>query len=236
MSNTSEPSELPENPFNVSVYGGKKDEVFESIERNLGRSDDSIMYHTWVNVSAMKRLQFLFLGGVESAMGIFDIIAMLIILCLVLLLFAFWQVAIYFLVIAILALFSGGAALKSIRGTFMATAPENVNFDGIENFVKENLLRGNFVKIDPGESDKDIGSLAKSSTRITRIFQIGIYQSLVIATLVLVIEVVYRYFTAEWLLDYIILGIFGLAFLIGTITLDLGVYLRYRLAKKLRTK
>ncbi len=235
MATDPEYENLPENPFRVSVYGGKRDDVFESIERNLGTSDDTVMYHTWVNVGAMKRLQFLFIGGVEGAMGIFDVIAMFVILCLILVLFAFWQVTIYLIVIAILALLSGGAALKSVRGTFMAADPKNVNYEGIESFVMENLSKGYFVKIDPGATSRDLDNLTKSSTRATRIFQIGIYQSLVIATLILVIELAYRYIVGEWLLDLIILSIFGLGFLIGTITLDLGVYLRYKLAKKVRT-
>ena len=46
----------------VSVYGGKKKEVFESIESHLGVSEEAELYHTWVNVSAMKRLAVLFEG------------------------------------------------------------------------------------------------------------------------------------------------------------------------------
>jgi hypothetical protein len=47
----------------VSVYGGKKKEVFASIERHIGVSEEAELYHTWVNVSAMKRLAFLFESG-----------------------------------------------------------------------------------------------------------------------------------------------------------------------------
>ncbi len=235
MSSDIELDELPDNPFQVSVYGGKKEDVFESIERNLGVSEDTLMYHTWVNVGMMKRLRFLFLGGVESAMGIFDIIAMFVILCLILVLFAFWQIAIYFIVIAVLALLSGGAALKSVRGTFMAADPENVNYDGLETFVNENLSKGYFVKIQLGETTREMSPITKASTRATKIFQIGIYQSLVIATLLLVIEVAYRYFVGAWLTDLVILAIFGVGFLLGTLTLDLGVLLRYRLAKNVST-
>ena len=32
----------------VSVYGGKKKEVFESIEHHLGVREDAELYHTWV--------------------------------------------------------------------------------------------------------------------------------------------------------------------------------------------
>ena len=100
----------------VSVYGGKKKEVFDSIKRHLGVSEETELYHTWINVSAMKRLAFLFEGGVESAGGITEIVCMFAVLLLLLALFAFWQLVIAIIVLVVMALFSGGAALKYLRG------------------------------------------------------------------------------------------------------------------------
>ncbi|MHA2395219.1 MAG: hypothetical protein ACXAC0_00805, partial [Candidatus Thorarchaeota archaeon] len=93
----------------ISVYGGKRDDVKESIERNLELSDESF-YQTWLSVNVMKQLGFLFEGGVESSGGILEMIVMFIFVAIILAAFAFWQVVIFMVVILVLALFSGGAS------------------------------------------------------------------------------------------------------------------------------
>lgn len=42
----------------ISVYGGKKSDVKESIERNLELTDESF-YQTWLSINVMKQLAFL---------------------------------------------------------------------------------------------------------------------------------------------------------------------------------
>ena len=84
----------------VAVFGGKKDIVQESLNKHLDSGDDPHLYNTWVNISAMRRLGFLFVGGVESAGGIFDILCMFSVLAIILGVFVFWQVIVFFAVIA----------------------------------------------------------------------------------------------------------------------------------------
>ncbi|MGY5852741.1 MAG: hypothetical protein RTU92_04165 [Candidatus Thorarchaeota archaeon] len=227
---------LPEYPFRVTVYGGKKEETFTSIEKHLGIPEESNIYHTWINVSAMKRLRFLFVDGVESAGGIFDVLALFVIIAAILAIFVFWQLVVFFLIIVVLTLFSGGAALKFVRGTFFAAPVEQVRFEGIDDFVKENLALGHFVRIESESTEEELGPLARSSSRATFLFRLGVFQSLVVGTIVLIVEVLYRFLLDAWLVDLVILGIFGLGFLIGALTMDTGVLLRYRLARKVRTR
>ncbi len=51
----------------------------------------------------------------ESAGGITEIVCMFAVLLLLLALFAFWQLVIAIIVLVVMALFSGGAALKYLR-------------------------------------------------------------------------------------------------------------------------
>ena len=217
----------------VSVYGGKKKEVFESIERHLGVSEKAELYHTWVNISAMKRLAFLFQGGVESAGGIVEIVCMFAVLVLLLALFAFWQLVIAIIVLVVLALFSGGAALKYLRGTFFSVPLDGVDLDAVEQLTKEQVIAGRFVNVAIDNAEKNIGPIASSSSKATRLFKTGIHVALLTATLFLVLEVAFRFLTEQWAFDVMILLIFGGAFFLGIALMDGGVVLRYQLGKKL---
>ena len=217
----------------VSVYGGKKKEVFESIERHLGVSEEAELYHTWVNVSAMRRLAFLFEGGVESAGGIIEIVCMFAVLLLLLALFAFWQLVIAIIVLVVLALFSGGAALKYLRGTFLSVPLDDVDLDAVEQLTKEQVTAGRFVNVAIDNAEKNIGPIALASSKATRLFKTGIHIALLTATLFLVFEVAFRFLTEQWALDTVILSIFGCAFLVGIALMDGGVVLRYQLSKKI---
>ncbi len=217
----------------VSVYGGKKKEVFESIERHLEVSEEAELYHTWVNVSAMKRLAVLFEGGVESAGGIIEIVCMFAVLLLLLALFAFWQLVIAIIVLAVMALFSGGAALKYLRGTFLSVPLDGVDFDAVEQLTKEQVIAGRFVNVTVDNAEKTIGPIASSSSKATWLFKTGIHIALIIATLFLVLEVAFRFLTDRWAFDATILLIFGWAFFFGIALMDGGVVLRYQLGKKL---
>ncbi len=217
----------------VSVYGGKKQEVFESIERHLGVNEEAELYHTWVNVSAMKRLAFLFQGGVESAGGIVEIVCMFAVLILFLALFAFWQLVIAMIVLIVMALFSGGAALKYLRGTFLSVPLDGVDLDAVAQLTKEQVIAGRFVKVAIDNAEKNIGPIAIASSKATRLFKTGIHIALLTATLFLVLEVVFRFLATQWAFDAVIFLVFGWAFFFGIALMDGGVVLRYQLSKKL---
>jgi len=217
----------------VSVYGGKKKEVFESIERHLGASEEAELYHTWVNVSAMRRLAFLFEGGVESAGGIIEIVCMFAVLLLLLALFAFWQLVVAIFVLVVLALFSGGAALKYLRGTFLSVPLDGIDLNAVEQLTKEQVTAGQFVNVAIDNAEKNIGPIALASSKATRLFKTGIHIALLTATLFLVLEIAFRLLTEGWAFDAIILLVFGWAFFLGIALMDGGVVLRYRLSKKL---
>ncbi len=220
----------------VSVYGGKKKEVFDSIERHLGVSEEAELYHTWINVSAMKRLAFLFEGGVESAGGIIEIVCMFAVLLLLLALFAFWQLVIAIIVLAVMALFSGGAALKYLRGTFLSVPLDGVDLDAVEQLTKEQVIAGRFVNVAIDNAEKNVGPIASSSSKATRLFKTGIHIALLIATLFLVFEVAFRFLTEQWAFDAMILLIFGWAFFFGIALMDGGVVLRRQLSKNLNNQ
>ncbi len=217
----------------VSIYGGKKKEVFESIERHLGVSEEGELYHTWVNVSAMKRLAFLFEGGVESAGGIIEIVCMFVVLVLLIALFAFWQIVIAIIVLIVMALFSGGAALKYLRGTFLSVPLDGADLDAVEQLTKEQVTAGRFVNVAIDNAEKNIGPIALASSKATRLFKTGLHIALLTATLFLVLEVAFRFFADQWAFDAMILLVFGWAFFFGIALMDGGVVLRYQLSKKL---
>ena len=120
----------------MSVYGGKRNDVKDSIERNLELTDEGF-YQTWLSINVMKQLGFLFEGGVESSGGIIEMIIMFIFVALILAAFAFWQVVIFMIVLLVLALFSGGAAFKFVRGTFIEADHTKIDLTKLDNFVKE---------------------------------------------------------------------------------------------------
>ncbi|MHA3964791.1 MAG: hypothetical protein AM325_014770 [Candidatus Thorarchaeota archaeon SMTZ1-45] len=225
----------------ISVYGGKRDEVKESIERNLELSDESF-YQTWLSINVMKQLGFLFEGGVESSGGIIEMIVMFVLVALILAVFAFWQVVVFIIVILVLALFSGGASFKYIRGTFIEADHTKMNLDKLDNFVKEQIQKGRFVKVELKTMDANLNDFTNRATRATKVFRNGINISLAISTIFLIVEVVYRFFAGHWLsgLDpitgsleiWVLIG-FGLVFLISIILMDIGVLMRRSLSKSL---
>jgi hypothetical protein len=225
----------------ISVYGGKREDVKESIERNLELTDESF-YQTWLSINVMKQLGFLFEGGVESSGGIVEMIVMFIFVALILAAFAFWQVVIFIIVILVLAIFSGGASFKFIRGTFIEADCTKIDLAKLENFVKEQVERGRFVKVESKAVEDGFSDFTKQSTKATRMFRNGIKISLIISTFFLIVEVAYRFLTNHWLsgLDpvtrtqelWVLFG-FGIIFLIGIIAMDVGVLMRRRLIKSL---
>ena len=225
-------SEL-EPTMEISVYGGKRDEVKESIERNLELSDESF-YQTWLSINVMKQLAFLFEGGVESSGGLIEMIIMFIFVAIILAAFAFWQVVVFIIVILVLALFSGGASLKFIRGTYIEADHSKI--------VKEQVQKGRFVKVESIAAESSLSEFTKRSTRATKMFRNGIKISLVISTIFLIVEIGFRFLTNRWLTgmdpvtgpqEIIVLIGFGLVFLAGIIAMDAGVLMRRRLMKQL---
>ena len=233
--NESEPT------MEISVYGGKRDEVKESIERNLELTDENF-YQTWLSINVMKQLGFLFEGGVESSGGIIEMIVMFVFVAIILAAFAFWQVVVFIIVILVLAIFSGGAAFKFIRGTFIEADHTRIDLVKLDNFVKEQIKKGRFVKVESTAAESGFSDFTKKATRSTKIFRRGINISLIIATIFLIVEVAYRLLTNRWLtglnpgtgtLELFVLVIFGFIFLSGVISMDIGVLMRRNLSKSL---
>ncbi|MHA1944306.1 MAG: hypothetical protein ACW96M_07920 [Candidatus Thorarchaeota archaeon] len=241
MSTSNANNESFEPTMTISVYGGKKNEVKESIERNLELTDESF-YQTWMSVNVMKQLAFLFEGGVESSGGIIEMIIMFVFIAIILAAFAFWQVVIFMVVLLVLALFSGGAALKFVRGTFIEADHSKIDLTKLDNFVKEQLKAGRFVKVDSLPVSDKLGETTKDASQATTVFRRGIYIAMVVVTLLLVVEVAYYILMNHWLSgldpvtgpqEIIVLYCFGLAFLLGILIMDLGVLMRRSLSKSL---
>jgi hypothetical protein len=224
----------------ITVYGGNKEEVKESIENDLGT--DVHYYQTWITLSILKRLGFVFEGGVESSMTLSGVLCMFITVIAIFALFFFWQLVIFFIVIGVLALFSGGAALRYLRGTFIESQTEVMEFSKVEEFARNQIEAGRFVKVECDLEDTEIGPITKKTTSVTEIFELGIWLSLIVATLFLVFQVVYWFFNGHWIsglnldsafqeISFLIL--FGLSFLLGIIIMDIGVIKRGRLETEL---
>ena len=216
----------------VTVYGGKKDDVTRAF---MGRSDEgsSHVYRTWVNLAVLKRFGNLFGGSVESAGGATDLLFLIIVSAIILGFYVFWQIVVFFLAILVLALFSGGAALKFVRGTFIEALGEKVDSKKLDDFLKGQIAGGRFVEVRSG-ANYPAESFTRRASRATSIFKMGIYIALAVATVFLVVEVIYFLLNHLWLTDLLSLVAFGLAFLLGAIVMDTGVILRWRLAKSLR--
>jgi len=213
----------------ISVFGGKKDDVSDALQQNLG--EDPHYFQTWVNVSIMRRLGFLFVGGVESAGGVFDVLCVLAVVAAVLAIFLFWQVVVMLLVIVVLAIFSGGAAFKFLRGTFIEAVAEKIPSDKLDAFVVDQVVGGNFVQV-RAPKDYEFNYATKQSSSVTKMFRGGIYFALFIATIFMILEVVYYVIYQMWMTNLDVLILFGAGFLIGIAVMDLGVLLRRQLAKK----
>ncbi len=232
----------PEEPtMEISVYGGNRDDVKESIERNLELTEEDF-YQTWLSINVMKQLGFLFEGGVESSGGILEMIVMFIFVALILAAFAFWQVVIFIIVILVLAIFSGGASFKYIRGTFIEADHTKIDLAKLDNFVKEQIKEGRFVKVESLPVESKFSDSMKKATSATRVFRSGIKISLILSTVFLIVEVAYRFFVGHWLTglhpvtgtqELYVLILFGFIFLAGIIAMDLGVLMRRNLSKSL---
>ncbi|MHA1480129.1 MAG: hypothetical protein ACTSQZ_01730 [Candidatus Thorarchaeota archaeon] len=215
----------------VSVFGGNKDEVQETLKTHLGE-EDSHLYQTWVNVAVMRRLGFLFVGGVESSGGLFDVLCLIAVIAAVLGVFIFWQVIVFFIVMIVLIIFSGGAAFKYFKGSFIEADATKLDSTKLESFVEEMVTSGYFV-LTRSEEGYDPGPITKQASTATGIFRGGIHFALLIATIFLIVEVVHWFLLSGWLTDIPILGLFGAGFLMGIAIMDLGVLLRRQLHKKL---
>ncbi|MCK5239038.1 MAG: hypothetical protein KAR33_05785 [Candidatus Thorarchaeota archaeon] len=230
--NVDPPTDIEADLF-ISVFGEKKEEVSESLAGHLGE-EDTHLYQTWVNVSAMRRLGFLFEGGVESAGGVFDILCVLTIAAAVVAVFAFWQVLVYIAVIVVLTIFSGGAAFKFLRGSYIEAVSEKIPSEKLESFVVDQLAGGSFIHVRAPDG-YELKYASKQSSTSTKVFRSGIYFALFIATIFMIFEVAY-YFLAGvgWMTDLVVLALFGSGFLIGIAVMDLGVLLRRQLAGRVR--
>lgn len=240
MSTEDETSDSPDVPeTSITIYGGKTEEVGESAMNILGISDDD-HYGTWISMGIMQRLGFLMDGGVESAGGMGEIVCMFAVLIAVLALFAFWSVAIVFIVIAVLTLLSGGAAYKFLRAVYITAPISNMESSKIDEFVATQLTQGRFVRIEDSDTSKTMSAVTQKASSATLIFKRGIQFALLIATIFLITEVTYFFMMGHWLsglnvatetLEITVLTMFGLLFLVGIILMDTGVLLRSRIAK-----
>ena len=218
----------------ITVHGGKKDVVEASVKEHLVESEDIELYQTWVNVAALRRIGLIFQGGVEASGAIADLLCLITVIGAILMIFVFWQVVVFFAVILVLTLLSGGSALKYLRGTYITAKAARLNSDRLEIFVKDQIKAGNFVGIDDPENALQKGPVTKRSNQAKFAFTTGIYISLAVATAFLIEEVLYWWFFNTWWPPIPFLLTFGVGFLIGVFFMDLGVVLRWKLARSLR--
>jgi hypothetical protein len=220
----------------ITIYGGKTDDVGNDAKSILGIADDDY-YGTWLSMGIMRRLGFMFEGGVESAGGLGEIVCVFAIIVAVLAMFAFWSVAVVFLSVFVLTLLSGGAAYKFIRAVYITTPISSMETSKIDEFVVKQLTRGRFVKI---EQSTEMSAVTKSASQASTAFRRGIQFALLIATIFLITEVIYFFMNQHWLsglnvatadFEIMVLTIFGVLFLIGVIVMDMGVLLRRNAAK-----
>ncbi|MFW9960360.1 MAG: hypothetical protein ACFFDV_05045 [Candidatus Thorarchaeota archaeon] len=223
----------------ITIYGGKKEDVGRAITETLGLSDDDY-YSTWISLGVMKRLGFLFEGGVESAGSVVGLIAMIIVLFAALALFAFFQIVVVFVVIAVLTLLSGGAAFKFLRATYITKPLSEMNLSNVEEFVRIQISQGRFVRLEDQKTSDSLSRITQSSSKATLLFRTGIQFSLLVATVFLILEVSYWFVTGHWLsglnpvtgpAETILLVDFGFLFLCAVVLMDLGVLMRYRVSR-----
>jgi len=224
---------VTESDVKIAIYGGRLGDVEESVKQHLVTSDEIEIYHTWVNVAAMKRLGFLFSGGVESTGGIVEIIWMFAVMLAILVLFFIWNLLVFVAVILVLAVFSGGAALKYLKGTFVSLPLEKAGTNRLDAFTTDQLVRGNFVGVG-SKKELSLGRVSSSSNRATNVFKLGIHVSMAVATILVIVEFVYRSLIGKWMTDLLVLAVFGLAFLVGVVLMDVGTFIRHTLAKGLK--
>jgi hypothetical protein len=224
----------------ITIYGGKKEDITADIKGIL-RLHDEDYYSTWVNLGVMRRLGFLFDGGVESAGSIGGLVVMFIVLIAALALFAFWEVTVVFIVIAVLTLLSGGTAFKFLRGTYITRLSSEIDPSELEEFVRIQVSKGHFVRLEGKNATAGMSDIIKDTSSATLIFRLGIQFSLLVATSFLILEVVYFFLERHWLsglnpatgeLERILLVYFAFMFICGVILMDIGVILRHRIAGK----
>ena len=225
----------------ITIYGGKTDTVGMDAKSILGIADNEY-YGTWLSMGIMQRLGFLFEGGVESAGGLAEILCMFAVLIMILAVFAFWSVAVVFVVILVLTILSGGAGYKFLRATYITAPLSKLETTKVDEFVVDQLHKGRFVRVEGiGTTDKMTEVTQKSSTALSY-FRRGIQFALLIATIFLITEIAYYLLNQHWLsglnvataeFEITVLITFGVLFLIGIIVMDTGVLLRRNLAKNL---
>lgn len=233
MSTPEPPDATHVNTISITVHGGKKDTVEASVRNYLVGEDDASMYQTWVNIAALRRIGLMFQGGVESAGAITDLLCLVTVLAAVIALFVFWQLVVFFIVIAVLTLLSGGAAFKYLRGTFITAEAQKIDANRLERFVSDRILAGNFVGVSDPDKLLEFGPITRRADNASLAFRAGIYISLGIATVFLIFEIIFWYFNGTWWPPQIYLWAFGLQFLFGVLIMDIGVYLRWNLSKSL---
>jgi hypothetical protein len=141
--------------------------------------------------------------------------------------FAFYHLVIFFIVFAVLAILSGGVALKYLRGTFIEGDESEADIKALVPFVREQILSGNFVEVKTKTHEIE-QPIIRRANRDTTLFKRGIHLTLIVSTLFFVIEVIYRLFFAEWLTNIEVLAVFGLIFLGGVLIMNSGAFLRRR--------
>ncbi len=237
---SSKKNDLPQT--SITIYGGKKDEVGDSAKQLLGISDDDY-YGTFLNLGIVRRLGFLFEGGVESAGGLGEIVCVFGIIIMVLAMFTLWNVAVVFLVVLVLAILSGGAAIKFVRAVYITAPLDSLDKNQLNEFITEQVSRGRFVRIEGTHASKDLSNLAQKTSSAALVFRTGIQFALLVATAFLIIQVIYYFMMNHWisglneatqLLEIQVLTYFGLLFLVGVILMDVGVLLRSRAAGSIK--
>ncbi len=218
--------------LDITVYGAKQEDVGPAFKSHVAPSEEPHIYSTWVNVGAMKRLGFLFEGGVESAGDIFEILCVFAVMAAVLAAFVFWQIVVFFVVLIVLTLLSGGAALKYLRRTRIQTIADKIDGEDLEAFVNEQLGQGRFVSIKT-EHDISLSNRVQRSNRASDAFQYGVLFSLIVATGFLIVEVLYLVVFMSWMTEVWFLAIWGIAFLVGVVVMDVGAIWRHNLARRI---
>jgi hypothetical protein len=240
MSTQDETSKIDNFPeTSITIYGGKTEDVGNDAKSILGIADEDY-YGTWLSMGIMRRLGFLFDGGVESAGGLGEIVCMFAILIIILAMFAFWSVAVVFVAILFLTVLSGGAAYKFIRAVYITAPISSMETSKINEFVVMQLSHGRFVKI---EVPTEMTAITQGASRASTAFRRGIQFALLVATIFLITEIIYFVMYQHWLsglnaatadMEILVLTIFGIIFLIGVIVMDVGVLLRRRVAQSIQ--
>ena len=157
--------------------------------------------------------------------------------------FALWNIAVVFLVVFVLTILSGGAALKFVRAVYITAPLPDLDKDQVNEFVTEQVSMGRFVRVEDSNASKKMSALTQRASTATLIFKTGVQFALLVATVFLIIEVIYYFMMNHWLsglnavtqvLEVQVLTYFGLLFLFGVILMDVGVLLRSRAARSLK--